>query len=289
MSAQTKIAVALIIGVGKGDQAEYEREAVKPLQSRLADEIGDDIVFEIVHWTEILQSEKDRVRDGYKQAAQLNYGPLRRFFSGLITDAIAYQPQGEESDTYLRIHKTVATALDNLSNAAGSSSPLVILAHSMGGVIASNYFRELQEDTYKSELLPEEVHDIAGDTPLERGETLAQLYTMGTPLALYSVRHREFDDPISVPSPRLRSHFPPDRYPELPTQWINFYNPNDVLAYPLEFLNKAYAHYVEDRQVNVGDWRTSWNPLSHMDYWGDDEIVLPISEGITRLYHAVNK
>lgn len=246
-------------------------------------------MLELVHWTDILQTEKDRLRNGYRaEDENLGYNLIRRFFSGLITDVIAYQPQGEESATYLRIHKRVAKTMDRLSKSAGPGAPLVIVAHSLGGVIASNYLRELQEDTYKSELLPEEIHDIAGDTPLERGETLAQMYTLGTLLALYSVRHREFDEPMRVPSPQLTQHYPPERFGDLPTRWVNFYNPNDVLGYPLQFLNDAYDRAVEDRHVTVGNWRTSWNPLSHMDYWGDEKVVTPIVEGIVQLYNTVN-
>lgn len=289
MSDETKIAVMCIIGVGRDDEEAREQEAVEPFARRISDEIGDGAVIELVHWTNILQAEKDRVRDGYNaEDENLHYGLIRRFFSGLITDMIAYQPQGEESHTYLQIHKAVAKTMDTLSREAGADAPLVIIAHSMGGIIASNYLRELQEDTYESELLPEEVHDIAGDTPLERGETLAQVYTMGTMLALYSVRHKEFDEPMRVPSPMLNDHYSIEHYPDLPTQWVNFYNPSDVLAYPLQFLNPAYDRTVEDRRVSVGDWRTSWNPLSHMAYWGDEAITGEIANSIIELYNAIN-
>ena len=286
MAEQTRIAVLVIIGIGKKDQADYEREAIQPLQQQLTEQIGDGAVIELVHWTDILYDEKERVRTGYHaQDPDLGYDALRRFFSGLITDVIAYQPQGKESDIYLNIHKKVANALDRLSKSAGPNAPLVILAHSMGGVVASNYLRELQQDTHESELLPEEVHHIAGDTPIERGETLAQLYTMGTMLALYSVRHKEFDEPMRVPSPELSQHYPARN---LPTCWVNFYNRSDVLGYPLAFLNDAYASIVDDRPVNSGSWKTSWNPFSHMDYWGDEQIVQAITDGIMNLYRVLN-
>jgi hypothetical protein len=288
MSEQTKVAVAVIVGIGKGDQDDYQNWAIGPLQERCREQIGDGAVLELVHWTPILRAEKDRLYEGYQQIDDLNFPLIRRFFVGLITNVIGYQPQGEESDIYLGIHRKVAEALDRLSRRAGPDAPLVIIAHSLGAVIASNYLRELQDDTYKSELLPEEVYDIAGDTPLERGETLAQVYTMGTPLALYSVRHREFDDPMKVPSSGLSQHYPPDRFPDIPTCWINFYNSNDVLAFPLSFLNDAYNQVVEDREVNVGGLLRSWNPFSHMEYWGAAEVVDPIADGIIRLHAAVN-
>ncbi len=289
MTDQTKIAVVVIIGVGKREQDEYDSQGIQPIQDALPQHVTDGVIFELVHWTDILQSEKERLRTGYNQADdKLSYEPLRRFFSGLITDVIAYQPQGEDSYTYLEIHKRVAKSMDRLAHRAGKAALLVVIAHSLGGVITSNYMRELQDETYQEGLVPEEIHYLAGDTPLERGETLTQVYTMGTPLALYSVRHQDFDEPMQVPSPQLTEHYPIDEYGELPSQWLNFYNRNDVLAYPLAFLNDSYAGLVEDHPVGVGDWQTSWNPFSHMAYWGDEEIVRPIAKGITALYDAVN-
>jgi pimeloyl-ACP methyl ester carboxylesterase len=290
MSDQTKVAILVIPGVGKRDEEEYEREVITPLEQRCHDHIGDGAVLELVHWTPILREEKERLKRGYNASdPNMNYDLLRRFFVGMITDMIAYQPQGSESHTYLQVHREFAEAMDRLSRRAGPEAPLVIVAHSLGAVIASNYLRELQEDTYKSDLVPQEVHDIAGDTPIERGETLAQMYTLGTILALYSVRHKEFDDPMRIPAPKLSNYFPAESYPDLPTQWLNFYDHSDVLSFPLSFLNEAYNSQLEDRLVDVGGLLDSWNPASHLAYWNDETVLDTIEDGIVRLYEAVNK
>lgn len=287
MTDTTKIAVAIIPGVGKRDQEEYEQEAIQPIQQQCQERIGDNAVIELIHWTPILAEQQHTLRKGFAEADdRLDFELIRHFFVGLITDIIAYQPQGTESHTYMDIHKTVATGLDNLARRAGGDAPLVIIAHSLGAVIASNYLRELQEGAYKSELVPEEVHNLAGDSPLERGETLAQMYTLGTFLALYSVRHKEFDEPMQIPAPKIKDYYPQD---DLPCRWLNFYDRDDIFAFPLRNLNDAYHAVVDDRQVNVGGILESWNPLSHLEYWGDDNVVEPIVDGIVDLYEAVNR
>jgi len=38
---------------------------------------------------------------------------------------------------------------------------------------------------------------MIGNTPLERGETLTLLYTLGSPIAIWSLRYPDFGVPIA--------------------------------------------------------------------------------------------
>jgi hypothetical protein len=92
------------------------------------------------------------------------------------------------------------------------------------------------------------------------------------------------------PTPNLQAFFPPGTPPEKiaeVTQWLNFYDPDDILGYPMKSLDPKYAKTVtRDIAVNVGNLLRSWNPASHTEYWTDNNITRPVAEllhGILRL------
>ena len=111
------------------------------------------------------------------------------------------------------------------------------------------------------------------DTPIERGETFGWFYTLGSPLALWAQRHPDFGVPLTVPHPEFAEHHPDQR-----GEWVNVYDPDDVIASPLRPLSDAWAGAVrEDRRVGVGPWWLGWTPLAHPYYWNDRRVVTPIA------------
>ncbi|HJM02614.1 MAG TPA: hypothetical protein QF617_07415, partial [Arenicellales bacterium] len=53
-------------------------------------------------------------------------------------------------------------------------------------------------------------------------------------------------------------------------RWLNYYDPDDVLAWPLKSVNAAYARVVsDDRLINVGGALIGRTPFSHLRYWPD--------------------
>jgi hypothetical protein len=286
-----KIAVAVVHGVGKQDP-DFAAEVIQELGERFARErVGgktppvSDLVLAPVYWAPVLQDREEDLWKRVKRGGELDFTSLRQFLVDFAADGIAYQPLPRERDAYDGIHAVFAEALGGLAAAAGARAPLALIAHSLGSVITSNYLYDLQDPGGKN-LIAASVRAKMGDTPLERGETLAALYTLGSPLALWSLRYPDFGLPIAVPSPRLGEHHPS----LVPLgEWLNFYDEDDVLAYPLRTLNAAYRRAVKaDRPVNAGGVLTSWTPFSHQGYWTDDDVTAPIARTLARLWRAVN-
>lgn len=216
-----------------------------------------------------------------------NYPVLRWLIIQFLGDAIAYQTAGKDRRVYESIHARIADTMRELAEEAGEDAPLCVIAHSLGTVIAGNYFYDLQVQFGKDgrQLVPPAALDRMAQTPLERGETLALLYTLGSPLALWTMRYPDFGTPLRIPAPRLR-----DRHPALTGEWINFQDPDDLMAYPLCTLSPEYAKQVtEDRVISVGPRWVGWTPASHFWYWNDKRVIDPIARSLARSWRQANK
>lgn len=286
-----KIAVAIIHGIGNQTH-DFADEMMAELQSRFAKLVAGqttnpslELVMKPVYWASELQAQETELWARLRKGGELDFLSLRQFMVNFAADAIAYQPAPKDRDAYDRIHARVAASLNDLAGTAGPSAPLCLIAHSLGTVIASNFIYDLEKNARKK-LISRKVRNEMDDTPLERGETLTSLYTFGSPIALWSLRYADFGRPIAVPSPKLAGHHPA----VAPVaEWINFYDEDDVIGYPLRTLNDAYKAAVkEDIQVNAGGWLSSWSPLSHNGYWADNDVTKPIAEGLAKVWQRAN-
>lgn len=82
----------------------------------------------------------------------------------------------------------------------------------------------------------------------------------------------------------LTTVVPIDR-PNEQFRWLNFYDKDDPLGWPLEPLYSYTdtSAKPEDVVVNVGNLLTSWNPLSHSAYWTSASFVQPAAQLVTEL------
>jgi hypothetical protein len=280
-----KIAVAVVHGVGS-QKADFAKRLAEDIKHRFAHEVGgdvqspeDELQIRGVYWAEVLAEKEQTLEDRTLPVGKLRWDELRNIFIDLGGDAIAYQPdEAGRKDIYIEIHKTFAGTLKHLAAEAGPDAPLTVISHSLGTVIASNYIYDLQ-----AAQTPKEVTDAGTGTPLEQGQTLSQLYTMGSPIAVWSLRFADFGTPITFPPPGLAG-------PALAhAEWVNIFDRDDIIAYPLRGLNADYAGAVtEDLQINVGNLAMSWTPLVHTRYWTDREVVQRVTDGLVRTWRAIN-
>jgi hypothetical protein len=176
----------------------------------------------------------------------------------------------------------LARALHSLATRAGGDAPLAVLGHSLGSVVSSDFLGDLQGVPTGAPLAPGAAAAL-GDTALERGETFGWFYTLGSPLALWAQRQPDFGRPLTVPHPEFARHHPHQR-----GEWVNVYDPDDVISSPLRPLSAAWAAAVtEDRRVDVGPWWLGWTPLAHPYYWNDRRVVTPIASSLAQAWHRL--
>lgn len=200
---------------------------------------------------------------------QLNYPTLRWLVVQFLGDAVSYQSTNDDHELYDRIHARLADSLRKLAEQAGDDAPLCVIAHSLGTVIASNYFYDLQNGGPELTSIGDAVKHRIVDNPLARGETLAFFYTLGSPLALWASRFGSAGTPIAVPAPQLGNH-----HKGLAGTWVNVVDRDDPVAYPLRPLGEQYRRQVhEDKIMRVGPRWFSWSPLVHTAYWNDRKVI----------------
>jgi len=258
------IAIAFIHGIGRTEPG-YSAAIQRALTRRFARLVGREspdaareLVFEEVNWSAALQLREDRLWRRLLPDGPMRYKRLRRFLVDFAADAVAYQPAPSDRTAYDAVHREVAGRLARLAERAGPKAPLCVIAHSLGTVIASNYLYDLMKQE-RSFMCPS-VRAIINGTPMERGETFSLFYTLGSPIALWSLRFPRFGEPVRFPSSALAHH-----HPGLIPAWINVYDPDDVIGYPLQALNSSYrAAVTEDIPEYAGTIFTSWNPHSQV-------------------------
>ena len=251
----TRQVVVLIHGIGeqKKDYSRTFRRAIQEqlqkdlnqLEPKLKPKSNPNVEFREVLWANITSGNQKALWKRVNQGQDLDKVKLRKFFISYIGDAIAYQKTKDESPVYKKIHSRIEKEIrEATNNHQNGGIEFTFVAHSLGSVIVSNYLYD------NSKRL-----------------TATNLFTLGSPIAVWLLRHGDLlkaNKPVKV----MPSH----------GIWINILDEDDVIAYPLRDINAAYKNAVAlDYVTQIGGLFTSWNPLSHAEYWKDDNVIKPIA------------
>ncbi|RLF65169.1 MAG: hypothetical protein DRN30_04530, partial [Thermoplasmata archaeon] len=125
-------------------------------------------------------------------------------------------------------------------------APIFIIAHSLGTIMISNYLWDMQ----KVGLLDKQI---------------AGVYTTGSPLHIFLSGKRYSDIKAIEPTS--------DDF-----EWINFWNPKDVLSSPYRMLSSSYNKLVKDVRIKRG-----WFLESHGKYDSTSKVFKVIAESISRI------
>ncbi len=261
-----RLAIVVIHGMGS-QSVEYAEPMIAEVNQRLVRLSKDPerVAWKTIYWADILQPRQDRYWNAAKRRADLDFVRLRKFVIASFADAAAYQQvSSDTNNTYEDIHTRIRRGVRELYEADLSArpKPMIVLAHSLGGHIVSNYVWDQQR------------RPNMNISSFERMNWLSGIVTFGCNIPLFTFAYRKVV-PIRFPPSRLA-----ERY-KSKARWYNYYDPDDVLAYPLKPINDAYSKTVyRDIPINVGGAFTSWNPASHMRYWTDNDLTAPVARFI---------
>lgn len=271
-----KLAVAIIHGIGT-QPAQFNSDGyhifaqglISQLRLRLGNE-AEQVAFQSLYWADVLDDREFAYLENLK-AEPVTWRWLRRAVTLFLGDASGYRKVSEAYDTtYQQVHQTVHQGLQALRAKVDADTPLVVLAHSLGGHIFSNYAWDQQQ------------LNATPSCPLDPFlglETLAGLITFGCNIPLFTFAYNPVL-PIRFPgnclSPTVRER----------ARWLNLYAPADVLGYPLRPLPNYADVVYEDRAMAVGPWYKRHTPLSHMEYWNDARFHAYVADYLHQLLPA---
>lgn len=281
-----KMAVVAIHGMGSQYKDPHPPSNVptfsKGLHRHVKRRLGadmDKVAWQEVVWAQILQPQQKEYLKKINRS--LGYDKLREFVVCNLSDAASYRqtPDGQD-EVYNQIHQKIADVMRIVRWQIGENTPVLILAHSLGGHIMSNYIYDMQAPMRHNGPL---VHGY----PVDDMQTVAGFVTFGCniPIFLFAYPKDEIR-PIKAPNSALPANL------QFPNWWHNFYDKHDVLGFPLGKSSDHYEALVQsgalvDESINAGKIFTSWNPLSHNAYWTDKDLYIPVSEKIKTILAAV--
>ncbi len=264
-----KIHAIIVHGIGKA-QAGYATELIKGLKEKFSARVGkilktnddyaDELIIKEIVWDDILSKNQDQLAVILKKGfVAQTIGPVRSFFKRIffffskkmmqlrtefaaesISDIIGYY----NDLAYEKIHERLLEEMNSLS-VLNEKHSFSIIAHSLGTVISSDFVYDNQK---KYGVLHEKF-------------VFNNFFTLGSPLALFALQYgiELFKSPIRIESSS--------------GQWINIFDLDDPIAYPLRNLNDAYEKAVHlDCQVNTGGFG-----ISHTRYFNNKHVQETIS------------
>jgi len=265
-----KLAIAVIHGMGSENEhfsVELKHRITEQYVNFKEGRMEEDLIFQEIYWGDLVNEHRQSLLQRANYKKDLTYMKLRELFVDYIGATLAYR-----SSMYDVIQSRVKDNLKKLCNnrrVDPDKTPLVILAHSFGSIIMSDYIYDMQKKLAQSA-----DGNMEGYSNLEQFKTLAGFLTFGAPLALFSLQEdSDFAQPINV----VGSELPPSIQERV--QWNNYYDKDDIIAYPIKGINDAYGEVVNgDYEINVGSATTSWNPACHNGYWEDKDFYKPVAQ-----------
>lgn len=255
-----EVGVLVIHGMGS-QKPSFDHELVEELKDRLGSEY-ERFAFERVFWQDLLEDRQREFLSSARRNNDLDAMVARKFVVSAFGDALAYQRVGGANTAYAEIHDRVGRQIKSLreSQLGGNDRPLVVIAHSLGAHIISNYIWDAQ--TGKKTPSGNDFEDM---------KTLAGFITFGCNIPLFSFAYSDVKA-IGFPGEALSSEI------KAKARWHNYYDPDDILGYPLKQLSESYDAAVdEDIPINVGGALTGWNPAAHGKYWTDNDFTVPVA------------
>lgn len=278
--------VLVVHGMGEQSEDHFGASFIAEMKRRLVT-LGvrdGDVAFMRGFWADLLNTRERDLITQMARGGPLDYTRARRFVVNALGDAVAYRrgPAGGE-DVYDDIHTRILHRLRQLrAEVGGTDAPLVVVAHSLGGVIMSDYIWDAQHPANGR---------TRGTSDFECMRTLAGIITFGSNIPLFTLALPKV---VAVAPPRESANLSPAVRDA--AHWHNYYDPDDVLGWPLKTLaspvalgpgEHAYADAVDaDHAIDAGGVLTSWNPLSHNAYWRDEDFLGPAARQIADVARA---
>ena len=282
----TDVALITVHGMGETPPT-YADALLERLRGQLS-ALAGQVVMRSVYYQKILQDNQLTVWERTRKHSDVRYADLRKFVLFGFGDAAGLENRKEIPGSVYELAQGEIARTMLSAHALRPGMPVVFVAQSLGCQVLSSYIYDAQKaaagrpvsagiwrniDAWAMAALGRAL--TASEKIFIGAGTCAGLVTTGCNIPVFVAAHKEM-------------HIIPIAPPTSLFKWINFYDPDDVLGWPLEPLSEGYRRLVEDRAINASGGMAnlllrSWNPLAHNSYWDDAVVITAIAGMLRRL------
>lgn len=280
--------IGVITVHGMGDTClDYSKELRTKLERKIGSIKWENIHFESIYYQNILQDNQKVVWERMEELSskKLSWRELRKFMLYGFSDGASLEHKADEDNSvYKQTQKIIANSLRNTRNQlVKQDSPVIIIAQSLGGQVLSNYIWDAQTDKgVWDPKSPDYIKPTVKEQDFLRLETMRYLFTTGCNIPLFVAGFDQINAISKNSTNEIR-----EKKMHQDFQWLNYYDKDDVLGWPLQPLSDGYNKLVEDIEIDSGNPLVGLTPFSHKHYWSDRDFINPLVEKITNLL-AVN-
>ena len=187
------LSIAVIHGMGS-QQKNYSHPMRDEINDRLGPAKAAKVQWKEIYWANVLEPRQREYLHRANAGNDLDWFKLRTFMLGSFGDAAAYRKTDDTQNTaYKEIHGRVRQAIADLDD--GSNTPLIIVAHSLGGHIMSNYIYDMQRPGSLA---------AVGLSDFQQMKTHAGMITFGCNIPFFALAYKKADIvPINFPGDAL--------------------------------------------------------------------------------------
>lgn len=276
----------------------YANKMIDRINSRLAG--TSDVVHLPVYWGNANDEPLNHFKESLEASTMWEKMWFKSFREGFLlpfsADALLYLSRHFSLNALQQIANQIEVIFDKLNYRDGKKDRLHIVCHSWGTVILFDLLfakRWDEQSVPGHELIKRIRNSVFGLRPHKsEGLWLSNIYTMGSPIALLSLlSYVGRDNPGSSHdvSVGFRTMLDSFKGRAMKMKWVNFVNPGDPFAWPLEgllpdLIGENYQDQVsiEDKEVTTGGllerllYLVKGTPLgllnsaeAHTYYWED--------------------
>ncbi len=272
--------LAVVVIHGMGDTGE---DFVDPLRERIEKRLDDEqaarVHWQSVYYQPVLQPNQRRLMRDTLRQADIDWIRLRRFVLYGFSDAAAMEARPQmPGSVYEQIQRVIVEAMEAALVALGDPTrPVILVAHSLGCQVISNYIWDAQQSRPGAGIFsPASGVSIPGTTregKFLRLKTLRFLLTSGCNIPIFIA---------GLPQEKIEPVLTASRGWDF--RWENYYDPDDVLGWPLRPLSPSYRRAVGvEKSISAGTFFNAWSPLAHNNYWKDADFLKPLAARIKAL------
>lgn len=269
--------LAIIVVHGMGDTSpDFDLRLRQRMQGRMGEALWSRIAWHPVYYQKILQEHQRRLMRDCIEQADIDWLRLRRFVLYGFSDAAAMEARPHVvGSVYQQVQRIVLDSLDAaLQNLGDARKPVLLIAHSLGGQVMSNFIWDAQQSRVSAGVfradLPDPIGKSSGPDKFRRLKTLRYFFTSGCNIPIFIA---------GIPKSQIRPIIVNARGWRI--RWENYYDPDDALGWPLHPLSPSYkAAVAVDEAINVGGPMSGWTPMSHTAYWKDADFLDPLEAAI---------